>query len=390
MTDTLERDQDRQITLTRRSLMLLAGQSVAAVALLTRAGYLQLVKGQSYHLLSEENRLSLRLLPPPRGKLLDHKGQAMATNQQSFRAVILRENVKNVDQTLTRFADVIDLAPEDRTRIQLDIQNARNYSPIVLKSNLGWNEMARLEFLTPELPGVAVDVADQRLYPLGAATAHVLGYMGAATVDEVEDADDEAEQNLLALSGFEIGKSGFEKQQEDLLRGTSGGLQLEVNAKGRVIKEIKRTPPIPGKDIQMTLDYDLQKFLYDRLAQERSAAAVLMDVQNGGIYAMASAPAFDPNVFSHGIPTDLWQELMDDPTQPLLNKIFGGMYPPGSCFKLITALAALESGAITPETTVFCPGFTTLGNHVFHCWKKGGHGTVSLNHGIAQTCDCYF
>jgi penicillin-binding protein 2 len=363
---------------------------VAATVLLARAGYLQLVKGQAYTLLSEENRLSLRLLPPPRGKLLDRKGVPLALNQQSYRAVILREDVKNLDQTLTRFADVIDLSPEDRARIQQDLQNAKNFAPIILKTNLAWNEMAKVEVLTPELPGVAVDTADQRFYPLGAATAHVIGYMGTPTVQEENDAEDDAEENLLALPGFQIGKAGFEKQQEDELRGTAGGLQLEVNAKGRVIREIRRAPPVPGKDLQMTLDADLQKFMYERLGQERSAASIVMDIQNGGIYAMASSPAYDPNVFSHGISNDLWQELMTDPTQPLLNKIFGGVYPPGSTFKLMTAMAALESNAITPDTTVFCPGFTTLGNHVFHCWKKGGHGTVSLHMGIAQSCDCYF
>lgn len=366
--------------------MLLVGQSVAALVLVGRAAQLQLVHGATYRLLSEENRISLRIVPPPRGQLLDIKGAPLATNQQSYRAVVLREGVKDLDAVLNRFADVIDLSPEDRARIERELHHGKDFSPVVLKTNLSWNEMARLEILTPELAGIAVDSADQRFYPIGAAAAHVLGYLGEADENE-EDEDDDP---LLAVSGFEIGKSGVEKAYEDELRGKAGGLQLEVNAKGRVVNELKRTPPIPGKDLHLTIDADLQQMMYERLSQERSAAAVIMDVHNGAVYAMGSSPAYDPNIFTQGIPTDLWQELMADPTRPLLNKVFGGVYPPGSTFKMATALAALEAGAITPDTAVHCSGQTMLGSHIFHCWKKGGHGTVSLHQAIAQSCDCFF
>jgi len=386
MNTALERDQDRQQLITRRSLMLLAGQSVAALVLLGRAGELQLVKGAAYNLLSEENRISIRIVPPPRGQLLDRKGNPLAVNQQSYRAVILREEVKDLEAVLNRFADVVDLSPEDRGRIQKELHRGKNFMPVVLKSNLSWNEMSRLEILTPELPGVSVDSAAQRFYPLGAAAAHVLGYLGVPDESEIEN-DNEA---LMGVSGFQIGKTGAEQTYDNILRGQAGGLQLEVNAKGRVVQELKRTPPVPGKNLQLTLDADLQQAMYQRLSQERSAAAVVMDVHNGAIYAMGSSPAFDPNIFTQTIPQDLWQQLNADPTKPMLNKVFGGTYPPGSTFKMATALAALEAGVITPETTVFCSGSTTLGTHVFHCWKKGGHGTVALTQAIAQSCDCFF
>ncbi len=386
MNTALERDQDRQQLITRRSLMLLAGQSVAALVLLGRAGELQLIKGAAYNLLSEENRISIRIVPPPRGQLLDRKGNPLAVNQQSYRAVILREEVKDLEAVLNRFADVVDLSPDDRIRIGKEFRRGRNFSPVVLKSNLSWNEMARLEILTPELPGVSVDSAAQRFYPLGAAAAHVLGYLGAPDEDEIDN-DNEP---LMGVSGFQIGKTGAEQAYDGTLRGRAGGLQLEVNAKGRVVQELKRTPPVAGKNLQLTLDGDLQQAMYDRLSQERSAAAVVMDVHSGAIYAMGSSPAFDPNIFTQTIPQDLWQQLNSDPTKPLMNKVFGGTYPPGSTFKPITALAALTAGVIAPETTVTCTGQTTLGTHTFHCWKKGGHGTVNLTQAIAQSCDCFF
>lgn len=386
MFTSLERDQDRQQLMTRRSLMLLAGQSVAALVLLGRAGQLQLVRGSTYNLLSEENRISVRIVPPPRGNLLDRNGNAIAVNQQSYRAVILREEVKDLDAVLNRFADVVDLSPDDRARIARELKRNKNFMPIALKTNLSWNEMARLEVLTPELPGISVDSAAQRFYPLGAAGAHVLGYLGAPDENEQEDADDP----LLTVSGFQIGKTGIEKTYEERLRGSAGGLQLEVNAKGRVVQELKRTPPVAGKNLQLTLDATLQQAMYDRLSQERSAAAVVMDIHTGAVYAMASSPAFDPNIFTQTIPADLWQQLNADPTKPLLNKIFGGVYPPGSTFKMVTALAALESGAMRPDVIVHCSGQTVLGTHVFHCWKKGGHGPMNLQSAITQSCDCYF
>ena len=386
MNTALERDQDRQQLITRRSLLLLAGQGAAALALIGRAAQLQLVRGESYNLLSEENRISLRIVPPPRGQLLDRRGNPLAVNQQSYRAVILREEVKDLDRVLNRFADVIDLSPEDRARIERELHHTKNFAPIVLKSNLSWNEMSHLEILTPELPGVSVDSAAQRFYPLGAAGAHTIGYLGTADEDEVDDDSDP----LLSVSGFQIGKTGVEEAYDNALRGRAGGLQLEVNAKGRVVRELKRTPSSPGTNLQLTLDGELQQFMYQRLSQERSAAAVVMDIHNGAIYGMASAPAFDPNIFTQSIPQDLWQQLMADPTKPLLNKIFGGVYPPGSTFKMVTAMAALEAGVITPETTVHCSGQTTLGTHIFHCWKKGGHGTMDLTNAIGQSCDVFF
>lgn len=386
MFSALERDQDRQQLMTRRSLVLLAGQSALALILLGRAGQLQLVRGASYSLMSEENRVSLRIIPPPRGYLMDRRNQPLAVNQQSYRAVILREEVKDLETTLNRFSDVIDLSPEDRVRIAKELKRNKNFMPIILKSNLSWSEMSRIEVLTPELPGVSVDAAQQRFYPLGSAASHVLGYLGAAD----EAAMEKSKDPLLTVSGFQIGKNGIEKEYENLLRGAAGGAQLEVNAKGRVVQELKRSPPIPGKNLQLTIDAELQKFMYERLSQERSAAAMVMDVHNGAVYAAASAPSYDPNIFIQGIPSDLWQQLNGDSTKPLLNKIFGGTYPPGSTFKMVTALAALEGRAMTPETVVNCPGYTMLGTHRFHCWKKEGHGGMNLRSAISQSCDCYF
>jgi penicillin-binding protein 2 len=243
--------------------------------------------------------------------------------------------------------------------------------------------VARIEVNAPDLPGVMIDVGQTRHYPVADEVAHVLGYV--APVAERDLTGDP----LLELPGFRIGKSGIEKTYDLALRGTAGTSEVEVNAIGRVIREIDRKPGQLGREVALTLDLDLQKYATERLGEE-SGAAVVIDVQSGEILAMASTPGFDPNAFNHGLSERQWQALISDPRGPLNNKAISGQYAPGSTFKMMVALAGLESGVVNRYHRVFCSGSVTLGNARFHCWKRGGHGWLDMVPGITQSCDVYF
>ena len=255
--------------------------------------------------------------------------------------------------------------------------------PVTVREDLAWDEVARIAVNAPDLPGVAVEEGQSRVYLHGPAFAHVLGYV--APVSEAELNGDP----LLELPGFRTGKSGVERSSDLLLRGKAGRSQVEVNAIGRVIRELSHEDGEPGADINLTLDLDLQRLSGDRLGNE-SGAVVLLDVLTGEVLALASNPAFDPNAFNRGLSVGEWRALISDPKAPLTNKAIAGLYAPGSTFKPVTALAALQDGDITPETKVTCYGRTRLGNATFHCWKRGGHGVMDLQNAIAQSCDVYF
>ncbi len=380
----MKRDLDRQRLLTRRTLVLGGVQLSMLSSLVGRLYYLQVVESERYRVLADENRISLRLVAPTRGPIVDRFGVPLAVNQQNFRVVLVSERTPDIDGTLDTLSRIVLLSEADRRRILRDVQRKRPFVPVTVKENLTWDQVARIEVNTPELPGVSIEVGDIRVYPHAAATAHILGYVGA--VSEAELTGDP----VLSLPGFRIGKSGIEKARERDLRGAAGTSQLEVNAVGRVIRELSRAEGQPGREVTLTIDTELQTFAQHRIAEEPSASAVLIDVHTGGVYAMASNPSFDPNLFSTGIDVDLWHELVSDPTAPLTNKSIAGQYAPGSTFKMMVALAALESGIVGPGYRAFCPGYMKLGNHRFHCWRKGGHGSVDMYEAIRQSCDVYF
>jgi penicillin-binding protein 2 len=236
------------------------------------------------------------------------------------------------------------------------------------------------------MPGVSIEEGKLRSYPLKDATAHMLGYVGFASEADVQkDADP-----LLELPGFQIGKSGIEEQYEGVLRGVAGKAEEEVNSTGRQVRTLNRNAGVPGSDLRMTMDAELQLFVQQRLSQERSACAIVMDAYSGAVYAACSHPAYNPNVFSQGIPIALWNELLTEAAAPLTNKVIAGQYPPGSTFKLMTGLAALHAGVTSEYRKVFCSGQIKLGNAIFHCWSHGGHGSVNIVEALQQSCDCYF
>jgi penicillin-binding protein 2 len=379
----MRKDQDRAKLFTRRAALLAGGQAFMFAALAGRMYYLQVIESDRYAMLADDNRINPRLLPPPRGRILDRFGVVLADNRQDYRAVIVREQAENVDLVLDRLADIIGINEDERRRIIKEMRLRRAFVPVKLRENLTWEEVSRIEVNTPDLPGVAIEVGQTRNYPHADVVAHALGYVAA--VSETELTGDP----LLELPGFRIGKDGIERSYEKVLRGGAGSSQVEVNSVGRVIRELARKDPEPGEDLTITIDAGLQRFLYERLSQEVAASAVVMDVQNGDVLALASTPGFDPNKFAAGLTAAEWQSLIENPLKPLTNKTIAGQYAPGSTFKMIVALAALAQG-LEPSHQVFCTGETSLGTAKFHCWKKGGHGSLDMVNGIKNSCDIYF
>jgi penicillin-binding protein 2 len=345
--------------------------------------YLQVIESERYKTLADENRISLRLLPPPRGRIVDRHGQLVAINQQNYRVLVVPEQARDVDATLNALAAIIPVTEADRRRILREVRRRRSFVPVTVRENLSWEEVARVEVNAPDLPGVGIDVGQTRFYPHGGDTAHVLGYVAAVSEKELTG------DPLLELPGFRIGKAGVERTHDLVLRGVGGSSQVEVNAFGRVIRELSRQEGQPGAEVMLTIDLELQKFVGRRLGDE-SASAVVLDVRNGEILALVSTPSFDPNAFNRGLTAEEWRGLNNNPLVPLVNKPIAGLYAPGSTFKIVVAMAALERGVITPSQRVFCPGFLELGDAKFHCWKKSGHGAVNLHMGISQSCDVYF
>ncbi len=381
---TANRDTDRYRTLTRR-VMVLGGIKLGLLStLVARMYYLQVVQSARYTMLADENRISMRLVAPSRGVITDRLGVPLAVNQQNYRVVLVQERTRDVEASLNQLAQIVPLSETDRRRIMRELQRKRRFVPVTVRENLTWDQVSQIEINTPDLPGVSIEVGEIRNYPFGIATAHILGYVGQVSMSEIQG------DPVLSLPGFRIGKAGIEKFWEKDLRGVAGTSQLEVNAVGRVIRELSRNEGQPGRELTLTLDIALQQFCQKRLADELSACAVIIDVHTGGIYAMASNPSFDPNRFSTGINAELWEELLANPTAPLANKTSAGQYSPGSTFKTVVALAALEAGLVGPHHSVFCPGWMDLGDHRFHCWKKGGHGTVDMYDALRQSCDTFF
>ena len=381
-------EPDRARQMSRRAFVLLGGKAAVFTALGARLYHLQVMESERYSLLSEDNRISFRLTTPHRGLILDRNGIALAVNQPNYRVHLIAEQTDNIDDTLHHLSSHLTLSEQDIERIHRDLRRKRRFMPVTVRESLDWEQLSRIAVHSPDMPGIQTEMGQMRFYPLGKATGHVLGYVGAATEADLKR-EPQAEA-VLALPGFRLGKSGIERQWEHELRGQAGNSQVEVNALGREIRNLSRSDGDPGKDLRLTLDADLQRFAYDRLILERSASAVLMDVHQGEVLVLASAPCFDPNHFSKGITHDYWRTMSTDPAVPLVNKAIAGQYPPGSTFKMITALAALEAGAIDPAETIFCRGHLKFGNHLFHCWRKEGHGHVDMRQALVQSCDTYF
>ncbi len=379
-------DGERSGLFTRRALLLGGAQAVLLTALAGRLYQLQVVETDRFATLAEENRINLRLLPPSRGLIFDRAGQPLAVNRNNFRAMATSDRGRGADVLVERLDQIFGLGDAEKNRLLRELRRSRNAQPVVVRENLGWEEVARLEFNAPDLPGVFIDLGQSRDYPEGELMSHIVGYTGRVADEDLAGRDDP----VLQLATMRFGKKGVERSLEDDLRGRAGAVQVEVNAVGRVVRELDRTEGQPGSNALLTIDLDLQRIVAEKMAAHQSGSVVVMDVITGDIIAMVSTPGFDPSTFARGITQSEWRELLDNPERPLHNKAIAGVYPPGSTYKMVTALAALESKAIDPWTRLPCAGYLELGSIKFHCWLKGGHGSTNVVEAIAQSCDCFF
>lgn len=380
----MQRENHRQKTFGRRAAILAGGQTLLVAALSARLYQLQIVDSDRYKVLANENRINLRLMAPPRGRILDRFGAALADNRQNYHLVIVAEQVGDIDATLATLAALIEVGEADRHRVIREMRRKHSFVPVVVRANLSWDEMARIEVAIPELPGVSIEQGLSRYYPFGATAAHAVGYVAAVTEQELTG------DPLLELPDFRIGKSGVEKSQDLALRGTAGTRQVEVNAFGRVVRELARVEGKPGQDVVTGIDLTIQDFVARRFGTEQSGSSVVLDAVTGEVLALVSSPSFDPMEFSTGLSQAMWRQLSADPRKPLTDKAIAGVYPPGSTFKPVVAMAALATGVLTPQTSITCPGYLQLGDAVFHCWRHGGHGTLHLRDAIKKSCDVFF
>lgn len=381
------RDTEETARRVNRRALLMGGAMAAFVAVLgARMRYLQVEKADEFRLLAEDNRVSIRLIPPARGLIQDRNGKLIAGNEQNYRVVINREDTTDAEDVLRRLAAIVPLTPED---FDAALKEARKRSPqpIVVADRLSWENVSKIAANAPALPGVTPEVGLSRVYPRDTDFAHVVGYVGPVSERDLQGLDDP--DPLLTTPDFQIGKVGVERWLEDELRGSAGHRRVEVNVTGRVMRELDRQEGIAGKDIRLTIDADVQNYIQARLGEE-SAACVVMDVNTGDLIACVSSPSFDPNLFVRGISHKDYNRLTEHDHRPLANKAVQGAYPPGSTFKMVTALAALASGKVDLGTAVRCPGHYEVGGRRFHCWKRSGHGTVSLERSLAESCDVYY
>lgn len=378
------KDKSRYATFSRRTLLVTGGMGAVFAALAGRLYELQIVEGDEFMTRAEDNRVNQRLMSPLRGRIVDRFGNELATNRRNYRILLIAEQATDgVPAALDTLGRLVLINDHQRERILHDVAQNKRFMPVTVLENLDWDDFARINLHLPYLPGIQPDVGETRAYPYGPEMSHVLGYVAAVSPEDKAKDDDP----LLDLPGFRIGRRGIEKAYDAELRGTAGVDRVEVNAYGRVIRELGREAGAPGADVFLTIDRDVQQYAAQRLGDE-SAAAVVMDVTNGDVIALTSTPGFDPNLFNVGIKPDQWNGLINNDHTPLLNKALSGVYPPGSTFKPAMALAAYDNGL--KDLRVVCHGSITLGNHEFHCWKKTGHGAVDLHRGIQVSCDVFF
>ena len=356
----MNRDNDKGKVLIRRSLIMALGKFFLLLVIVGRLYYLQVYQADRYKTLADENRISTRLLIPPRGVIYDRNGVMIATNTQNFQALIVAEQTPNVQETLDAFKKIMPLSADEEEKIKRDMKRNRSFVPIKIKENLTWEEVSRIQLNAADLPGIYIDEGLSRDYPFGPSMAHILGYVAAVNEKEAKQDDDP----LLQVPGFKIGKSGIEKRYEKELRGKGGSLKLEVNAYGRIMKEIEKNDGIPGQPLTLTIDSRLQQKAFELFGEE-SGAAVLLDVNTGEILAFVSAPSFDPNLMTKGVSNTDWKAWLNNEKRPLTDKAISGQYSPGSTFKVLVALAALESGVIKPDTHFYCSGADDFGQPYF-------------------------
>lgn len=381
------RDERAERALVGRRLRLVAVLMCAAVlGLAGRFGYLQLAQSETFAARADSNRVRLQAVAPNRGLILDRNGRVLAENRAAYRLVLVPERTPDVDGTLAEIDALVGLDAEERRRFNEHHARSRAFQPVTVKSNLDADQVARLAIHRHLLDGVDVEPYLTRHYPHGALLAHVLGYVGRLDTDDLRTLDAD---NYRAST--HTGKTGIERHYEAVLHGRSGVERVETNAQGRVIRVLERTAPVPGEDVQLSLDLELQREAVAAMGLH-AGAVVAMDIASGEVLALVSQPGFDPNLFVHGISRTDYRRLLSSPHRPLFNRFLSGGYEPGSTVKPFLALAGLEAGLITPETRVFSSGEFRLPGHSrrYRDWRAGGHGWVVLESALEESVNTYF
>lgn len=381
-----ERDDESADLLRRRLLGAAAVIILFFSIIILRFWSLQIQHGEDYKQYAYSNRVRIQEVTAPRGHLLDRKGREIVTNRPSFNVVMMREDSHDIDNVLKRLAPILKVEISELWNRIRDASGTPKYLPIILKEDIDWETLAYLENHNQNFSGIRIEVQPVRIYNYGDMAANTIGYLGIISKKELDEADPEA------YSGTDlIGKMGLERLREADLRGGKGHRYTEVDAKGFERRELKRVDPLPGREVHLTLDVDLQKVAEDMMkADDMAGAVVAMEVKTGRLLTLVSMPSIHLDDFIGGISFENWNALRDNPKHPLLNKVVQGSYPPGSTYKMITAIAGLSTGVITKDTVMYCPGHYSFGNRVYRCWKHSGHGTVDLRRAIAESCDVYF
>jgi penicillin-binding protein 2 len=368
----------------RRSFVVGAVQGGVGLLLAARMGYIAVAENEKYKMEAESNRVNLTLIPPRRGWILDRNGSPLASNRADFRVDIIPDRLQDPDREVTELAGLLKFTPVELQDLRDKIAKAAGFQPVPVADGLGYETFAAVSVRLPELPGVVPQRGYSRYYPTGPAVGHLIGYVGAASKEEYE----KEPIPLLVTPGFKMGKDGLEKQFEQTLRGQPGARRVEVTATGRIVRDLDTREDVQGRPIQLTIDGPLQDYAARRIGLE-SGSVVVIDCLTGDLLCMASMPSFDPNSFSDGIGRVEYQMLSQNERVPLRNKVLKGLYPPGSTVKPMVAMSFLEAG-LDPNEATTCTGGLRVGNRVFHCWNRRGHGRVDMAKGIYQSCDVYF
>ncbi len=384
-----EEVNERQGVFHRRAILLGAFAGLAMGGMGARLAYLQLFQTQRYETLATSNQFNFKRIPAPRGVIVDRNGAVLAANRPNFRLLVHRDKDLDPEATLQTLANYVPLDDIRQRRLLRDINAAPKRAPVSVMEDMSWEQFSAISVRAPELPGVTADMGEVRVYPHGGAFAHVIGYVAKVNREDVV-AEGGAADPILLHPSFRIGKQGVEKAFDSELRGRPGAKKIEVDANGREVRHDQEgdIPATPGAEIQLTLDVDVQNRALEVFGEE-SGGAVVMDCRSGDILCMTSAPSFDANRFVRGLTGAEYRGLATYERKPLLDKCLSGLYPPGSTFKTMTALAILDAG-IDPEARVSCGGGMFFGGRFFHCHKKGGHGSQNLNDAIKNSCDTYF
>ncbi|MDO8786028.1 MAG: penicillin-binding protein 2 [Syntrophales bacterium] len=358
--------------------------TVALSVLFIRIWYLQIIKGDELKQRSENNSVRLRKIRQLRGLIMDTNGHVLVDNRPSFDILFVPNRIRKINDAVRKLGCLYKEGGINFSANLPSAEKVKQFLPITLEKNISREKLAIVETHALDLPGVVVEVDSVRQYLDGEMMAHLLGYTGEISQEELEK-----ETTVEYSIGDIVGKYGSEKYFNHYLQGKSGAKQVEVNVRGQEVKVLGKIEPTPGYNIVLTIDSYLQKIAWAAM-KDKTGSVVVMDPRDGSIMAMVSAPSFEPNLFSEGISSEDWKELSTNPWHPMESRAISGQYPPGSTYKPVVAAAAIEEGLITPETRFFCQGYFKLGNRTFWCWQKKGHGWVSLHRAIVESCDVYF